>query len=763
MICLPRVGTVAEEEDWKQRFKGLEMHKAVLTCCFAIVSGAGTVARAEEIAGEMSIWVVAPRPERAFATMSAQTIADALPGTTPIKLLSGMPGVSYTGSEDIGNYEWGNDIAIRGFTAGQVGWMLDDIPLGSTHYWYNNGLDMHRAISPENIARLSLVPGGGSPELASINALGAGVLAATSAPARETEFRAQVTAGSHNTWRGFFRADTGTFAHGGRGYLSLASLSAGKWKGMGAPGQEPFAIFGRDDGDAVTGADGRWGNYHDQWNFKWIQPLGPHRLTLWADVSDKRENDYADLLVKDYRQHGRHLDNWTRWQDALSGDETVLYGSGASWRYDTLLAATAKARLNEHIWISATPYRHEDEGNGDWHMPFIDDSVVNDVKFRRSKLDLERTGVNLRITSSLGNHELSAGLWREESTFLRRRFNYDLYDWPSAPDVDLGSIDRVLMDRRYDMSIAQAHVQDRYLLPDDRWSLLLGVKTMRVESDFVDKQGIYPSNRLISRGDFLPQVGVSFSPNDSDEIFVDYAANINAKPLTVFTQSVFDDNFKPERSDTLEGGWRHGGPTRSVAVSAYYIHYGNRLLQIANCSLLGTCPSLLANVGDVVSRGTEGRWRWQVAPGWRWSGSLSYNDARYEHNYVSDGEAVRTRGKRVVNSPNWLIYSELRRDRGPWHVAADVQHTGRRSASYTGDLQIPAFTVWNLSVGYARKDWPAGVRNGSIRLQVRNLFDSAYISTLGASGFYASDPDGSQTYVQAGAPRGVYLTVYADY
>lgn len=34
---------------------------------------------------------------------------------------------------------------------------------------------------------------------------------------------------------------------------------------------------------------------------------------------------------------------------------------------------------------------------------------------------------------------------------------------------------------------------------------------------------------------------------------------------------------------------------------------------------------------------------------------------------------------------------------------------------------------------------------------------------MGASGYFAHDADGTSTYVQAGAPRGVYLTVFADF
>jgi len=124
---------------------------------------------------------------------------------------------------------------------------------------------------------------------------------------------------------------------------------------------------------------------------------------------------------------------------------------------------------------------------------------------------------------------------------------------------------------------------------------------------------------------------------------------------------------------------------------------------------------------------------------------------------------VRTKGQRVINAPDWLFNSELRRNWGDWHIATDVQYTGQRSASYTGDLQVSGFTLWGLGAGYETKGGPAGAVRSGVRLQIRNLFDAEYIATLGSSGFYANDADGRKTYIQVGAPRGIYMTVHAEY
>lgn len=544
---------------------------AVLSSACAIAATSNAVwADAVE---SFAIVVTAPRPEKGWTALSADEMAETPAGTTPLKLLGRLPGVSQTGSEDFGAYEWGNDLNVRGFSAGQIGWMLDDIPLGSTHYWYNNGLDLHRAVSTENLRTLALLPGSGTAALASSNALGAGIVALTDDPAETLGSRIRLTGGSHRAARGFVRIDTGRNKSGGAGYVSFATLTSDKWKGMGGAGHRPFGFFARDDGDAVTAAGGRWGNYHDQLNAKWVQSIGPHRLTLYANVSDKRENDYADLTVADYRRFGPRKDNWTTWQEAISGDETVYFGSAMSWRRDLLAAATLDLDLGKAGRLVLTPYRHTDEGNGDWHMPTVTAGSVTDMVLRRSGLDLQRHGLNLRWNGHFGGHRLGAGFWVESRRFDRRRHAYELVDWRSGPAVDFGNVVATLMDRRYETLTRQLWLQDRYTPPGSAWTFSFGGKLLQVDNRFHDRLGRYADNRLTTESPFLPSAGITYRLSAADEVYANTVTNINAKPETVFTQSVYDDRFKAERSRTLEFGWRHLSQAGELSLSLYDVDY----------------------------------------------------------------------------------------------------------------------------------------------------------------------------------------------
>ena len=90
-----------------------------------------------------------------------------------------------------------------------------------------------------------------------------------------------------------------------------------------------------------------------------------------------------------------------------------------------------------------------------------------------------------------------------------------------------------------------------------------------------------------------------------------------------------------------------------------------------------------------------------------------------------------------------------------WFAKLAAHYTSERFFTYTNDQKVPATTLVELSAGY-RFDQP-GVLNGlELQVNVTNLFDKSYVSTVGSNGFgYSGD---SQTLL-AGAPRQTFVTV----
>ena len=74
-------------------------------------------------------------------------------------------------------------ISVRGFNQNQLGFTLDDVPLGDMSYGNLNGLHISRAIIDEDMGRITLSQGTGSLETASTSNLGGTVQVFSGDPA----------------------------------------------------------------------------------------------------------------------------------------------------------------------------------------------------------------------------------------------------------------------------------------------------------------------------------------------------------------------------------------------------------------------------------------------------------------------------------------------------------------------------------------------------------------------------------------------------
>lgn len=194
---------------------------------------------------------------RQVSEVSAIEIAQAAPGSSALKIISKLPGVSFQSADPYGAYEWSTRITVRGFNQNQLGFTLDGVPLGDMSYGNHNGLHISRAISSENIGNAVLSQGAGSLETASSSNLGGTLQFYSVDPAHELGLNVALSGGSDSDQRGFLRFETGDMGGAGtRAYISYTNQQTDKWKGQGEQKQE-------------------------QVNFKLVQPLGNAQLTAF--------------------------------------------------------------------------------------------------------------------------------------------------------------------------------------------------------------------------------------------------------------------------------------------------------------------------------------------------------------------------------------------------------------------------------------------------------------------------------------------------
>ncbi len=697
---------------------------------------------------------------RQVQSLNAEQLAQFPAGTSPLKSIEKLPGVNFQSADPYGAYEWSARVVVRGFNQNQMGFTLDGVPLGDMSYANHNGLHISRAIISENMGRVSLSQGAGALATASTSNLG-GTLEFTSAdPEDSFGIMTNATVGSDAARRVFLRLDSGTLSTGTRFFLSTATQDADKWKGAGEQNQ-------------------------DYVNLKLVQPIGQGTLTAFYSDSDRAENDYQDMSKDMIRRLGRDWDNYfpdyARAIAAARGTFTGAvnslddaYWNAAGLRKDDLSYVKLDLPVNEALALNATAYFHDNEGQGLWGTPYVPTPGGAPLTIRTTEYQIDRSGFISELSYEAGAHTLSAGLWLEDNDFEQaRRF----YGEPSAafPSRDFLKFQRnpllTQWEYAFNTQTTQLHVKDIWQATD-ALRLEFGFKSVKVDIKASTLVGDNKTGKIDTDEGFLPQVGFVYDLNADSELFGAASKNVRAligsatgtSPFSA-TQAGFDaikDTIEPETATSVEMGYRFRMNDLEGVVTAYHVSFDDRLLAIQQGSAIIGAFNALANVGSVTSKGIETGIDWQVNDQINWYNSASYNLSTIDDDYLSGTTVVNTSGKTVVDSPEWMFNSELGYEVDKAFAKLHVKFTGEREYTFLNQGSVDSFTVMNLSAGY-RFGEMGMLKDLTAQIDIANLLDEDYISTVGSGGFGNSDLTGTAMTLLPGAPRQLFLSLKAAF
>ena len=717
----------------------------------ALVSGAyaqDAAVQTEDIA------VFGQGQTRQVQNISKKDIEDAPAGTSPLKVLDKVPGVHFESADAFGAYEWSTSISVRGFTTSQLGFTLDDVPLGDMSYGNHNGLHISRAISSENIGRVQVSQGTGALDTASTGNLGGTMQFYSADP--ENQFGGTVSQmlGTNSARRTYARLDTGLMSNGGKLYISVSDQDSNKWKGNGE-------------------------QRNQQLNAKYVQFFGESKLSAFINTSDRKEVDYQDMSKEMIARLGSNWDNYyPNWNKAIasgqgtwtSGETSMddAYYAGAGIRQDVLAGATLDAKLSDNLRWKNTVYRHTDHGAGLWWTPYVLSPTTGTPSVRTTEYDINRTGLLSSMTYTVDKHKVNGGLWIENDDFDQARRYYATsasnplspYDIPSGPF-------RTDWAFKYGEKTMQWYAQDTIEV-SPKLTVNVGFKSSKVDVTGTETTGANrPSGTITSQKSFLPQLSTAYKLNDSNELFAGVADNMRAIYLDPFgtTQAGFSaiqGNLQPETSRTVEGGWRFRGNKFDGVVSLYHVDFNNRLLSISSGPGIVGSPSVLANVGRVESNGLDLGVNWKVARAWSWMNSVSLNSTQYKDDY-RDGTTLRAvSGNQVVGVPTQMLKTEVAYDDGTWSARLGGDYSSKRYYTYSNDNAADARWLWNLGVGYRLKN-VGYFKEVKTQFNITNLFNTNYVATVGTNGYSYSDPTGTSQTLMVGAPRQAFFNVTAKF
>lgn len=763
-----------------------------------------TPEQTQKITRTDTIVVTAPGEVRVEQEIPSAVLIEAAPGVSPIQTLQQMPSVNVQAADPYGSYEWAVRISVRGFDQYQLGFTLDDVPLGDMTYGNWNGLHISRAITDENLGSITLSQGTGALETASTSNLGGTIQFFSSDPADKRSVNITQSAGSFSAYRAFARYDSGLIGGATKFYISGVYNLADKWRGWGDIGQ----------------------NYW-QLNGKLLHTLNAKGLlTAYLDISDRREVDYQDDNKIWVQKLGYNWDNWGNWGNAIQAAwacdgvgsypapvssldpatddpcDAGYYG-GAGLRKDEIGYVSLKQGFGDHFAFKTTLYGHHNDGRGLWFTPYLATyqnfyapstaTIVSPISLRTSEYGIARGGGLASLSYETPKNKVEGGLWLEgERWDLARRFYatslaaplHSLYDFPSNPFY-------TQWEYVFNSFLYHIHLQDVYHATN-RLALAAGFKTMEMTTDgelsktFVSSPsyvpGEYAQGKLTSGKPIMPQFGANYKIDKNNEIFGDGAYNVRAYVPGGYgygtspwgtTQTGFDGLktfLKPETSWTEEAGYRYTSNHASAQASYFHVNFYNRLLAYASGKGIVGAASTLNNVPGVATNGLDGSISIRITPELTLYNAFTWNRSTYDGDPVlSGGQCVYTitptgacdsiKGKIVVDTPEYLYKGSLEYKKRGFFATVATDYMSTRYFTYSDDGSVDGRILTEVKAGYEREELGA-FKDLKAQLNIGNVTGEQYYSSVGTNGFILHDPlSVNNNTLQVGPPRSFSGTV----
>ena len=647
--------------------------------------------------------VTATRTTRSSVSLGGVEIQKLLPGANPLKAIQTLPGVLFETADPWGNNEQNEEVFVHGFSTQQLGYTMDNVPLGDQQYGNYNGLSPSRAVTSENVSRVTLSSGAGALGVASTSNLGGAIETFSRDPQHSFGGMAEEVVGDYSTTRSFLRLDSGDTPYGSA-YVSYLHQDARAWD---------FHGHQRDN----------------QVNLKYVHDDAHGKLTVFADWDSKVEpNEDAvsfgtqqtaaaqgfipytrPFLYPNLDQAKASLTNGA--PPAFQGNNFSNYFSAAQ-RTDALAYIKYDYKLTDDITWSNQAYYHNDYGRGIVAGPvnqaglpalfaaYYPNLVVggsptstgslqnlvnlfggSGYEVRTTEYHINREGILSNLDWNIGQHSIELGLWYEHNEEGQHRVWYPF----SAANDDLNPYDVPSGHAAFTQDAVDFTVDDAQIHLQDQWRILPNVllqagfkSSLQTASNDVlinqvnavttpaASQVHFPQGTIVSNEGFLPQFGAVWDVTSHEQVFANIQKNLRqfipysqggsfygTAPWSLGNQAAFNlfkQTVSPETSWTYEVGVRTHRPLEfgwltSVEGQANYYHvdFSNRILNVAPYNFINPAPSILVNVGGVTTDGVDIAGTLNFGSHVHFYDGVSYNKSTYDTDYnsgVANGQPV---------------------------------------------------------------------------------------------------------------------------
>ncbi len=636
------------------------------------------------------------------------------PITSALAIIDNLPGVNVNEGDTFGFDDWSTSVSLRGFQTNlgeqQIGITIDGLPNGGSNY--GGGAKANRYIDSQNLGTVEVSQGTADIASRSNDALGGTLNFTTQDALDEERVRLSVSLGEFEAQRFYGRYDTGLFLNDTtKAWISVSSQSATDWQ------------------------EGSAQNERDHIAAKFQSSLGALELTGYASYDDTHEDNYQRIYSL-----AQFVNNPE--SDGLNGEWTGIpaidqnYRRGWSTLRENFFAyLKADYEIQDGLNVSASVYRHDNDGRGDWVPPYLVDVVVdgagnaeseatgdafveggpflgqifyvdgNNVSvgadadgalavqsYRHTHYQKDRTGLTADVdwTAQFGAVEntVRAGIWYEDATRHEHR------DWHKISDTRVGfQFDHNPYYVQYSIDFPQTtfkwYVEDVIQFGD--FSARIGAKQFNNEverKDLFNPTDASENFSIDSESDVLLSAGASWSPSAVDglEFFAGYAENYKAISDNLLEEVDQDTRLpEPETSENWEIGARYVGGNLRGSITYFDTQFENRIVALSEAEdgeidYLQQFSGGFVNAGGIDSSGIEVAGEYLLNDNLSFFASYTYNDATYlgTGSLSLDDDAGIWAGNTVTGIPENMFVVSADWTRNNFYGGLSVKHVDDR-------------------------------------------------------------------------------------
>ena len=740
---------------------------------------------------------VAIGTDHATATVSItrEALLSAPAGITGLKMLESLPGFNVQANDALGMYEFGNSVSVRAFNFQQIGFLLDNIPMGRSDQF--GGSPIYRYVDNENLMRVTASAGAGDVALPSYASLGPIVDYFTQAPAKTAGGAFSGTLGSDHLRRGFLRLELGE--HGGfSGYVSGSWIKGDLWRGPGTIDRKHYE--GKLKYALPKGGDITFQTVHNDY-YDYDSPsitLAQYNGTA-GDVFGRSGRYFAYLGIVPTPGAAGTAQTATNLPAVAGGpvysnaNYAQYYKFAVNSRKDHLYGLTLNTPIVDDLDLTTTAY-YEDKGGYGVSPEAYSTSLASytaekgivagivaprGIQYGLSGIDGLRKGVTAKLAWHVGFNKIETGLWLEDDDYHRTQNRYNVQD--GNPDGAPLFSERVHAQRDY-KSVRQTQqffLKDTLTLLEAKLKVEVGFKATDIDykisgyrnpNDYINSR--QPTLKAKWKDSFLPQVGAVYSLAGRDQVFASYSENM-ALPRGA------DDIFSgasptvaapaPETSTNWELGYRANHKTFNASIVAYQTQFKNRLQAFAAPvpGGGGITETYYQNVGAVKAKGVElsGQWKPEIFAGKAYlNANVSYNSAKFQDdvlNYRASTTAspvtLSIAGKKVPDFPDWVFTTGVTVepfDGLLFNVSA--RHLESRFTNFVNSEKVDGYTIVNAYVDIGDGFAAGPFSQIKARVNIDNIFDKDYLGTINTT---VNTP----ASFRPAPPRTIQFTTCADF